>query len=630
MSHLFGTQDLKAIGGSRIILDGINVSVEDGDRIGVLGPNGAGKSTLLDLLAGVRQPDGGQLIARDGLTFAHLSQRDSSDAATVLEAIHPGREAHEWAAHADIRDIHAGLLEDVDLNAPLATLSGGQRRRVSLARVLCQGLIDERPADVIILDEPTNHLDVEGIAWLAQHLSKRFGGRGNTRGTGALIVVTHDRWFLDAVCTHVWEVVPGVDPGYGRPQIPGRIEIYEGSYAAYILARAERARIAQATAQKRSNLLRKELAWLQRGAPARTSKPRFRIDAAEALIANEPPPRDEVELVRMASARLGKKVIDLEDVSLTFGEGNSTRTLLDQVTYRFAPAERVGIIGVNGAGKTSLLRLLEGTLQPTSGTVRRGKTVQVATLSQDAHELDEVSHLRVVEAVAEVALSVIIGDKEVTASQLVERIGFTKDRAWTPVADISGGERRRLQLVRLLMGEPNVILLDEPTNDLDTDTLAAVEDLLDSFAGTIVVVSHDRYLLERVTTHQLALLGDGHLRDLPGGVDQYLELRRSARHESREESSEPEDASANTPSDAQTFRDAQRQARRIERTMDKIARRIAGLETQLGELSASGQPSEDDLKRMTKLSRTVSELRDQYEELEIEWLEAAETAERHA
>lgn len=630
MAHLFGTQDLKAIGGSRIILDGINVSVEDGDRIGVLGPNGAGKSTLLDLLAGVRHPDGGQLIARDGLTFAHLSQRDNTDATTVLEAIHPGREAHEWAAHADIRDIHAGLLEDVDLNAPLEMLSGGQRRRVSLARVLCQGLIDERPADVVILDEPTNHLDVEGIAWLAQYLSKRFGGRGNTRATGALIVVTHDRWFLDAVCTHVWEVIPGVDPGYGRPQIPGRIEIYEGSYAAYILARAERARIAQVTAQKRSNLLRKELAWLQRGAPARTSKPRFRIDAAEALIANEPPPRDEVELVRMASARLGKKVIDLEDVSLTFGEGPGARTLLDRVTYRFAPAERVGIIGINGAGKTSLLRLLEGTLEPTSGTVRRGKTVQVATLSQDAHELDEVSHLRVVEAVAEVALSVMIGDKEVTASQLVERIGFTKDRAWTPVADISGGERRRLQLIRLLMGEPNVILLDEPTNDLDTDTLAAVEDLLDSFAGTIVVVSHDRYLLERVTTHQLALLGDGQLRDLPGGVDQYLELRAVARHESREGAFELEDASANTPSDAQTFRDAQRQARRIERTMDKVARRITEVETQLGELSASGQPSEDDLQRMTELSRSLSELRDQHEELELAWLEAAETAERHA
>ncbi|MDO5728267.1 MAG: ABC-F family ATP-binding cassette domain-containing protein [Actinomycetaceae bacterium] len=629
MAHLFGTQDLKALGGSRIILDDVNVSVEDGDRIGVLGPNGAGKSTLLDLLAGVRTPDGGKLIARDGLAFAHLSQRDLVDAPTVLEAIHPGREAHEWAANADIRDIHSGLLDDIDLEAPVATLSGGQRRRVSLARVLSQGLIEERPADVVILDEPTNHLDVEGIAWLAQHLSKRFGGRGS-RGTGALIVVTHDRWFLDAVCTHVWEVIPGVDPGYGRAQIPGRIEIYEGSYAAYILARAERARQAQVAAQKRSNLLRKELAWLRRGAPARTSKPRFRIDAAEALIANEPPPRDEVELVRMASARLGKKVIDLEDISLTFGEGETARTLLDGVTYRFAPAERVGIIGVNGAGKTSLLRLLEGTLEPTSGTVRRGKTVQVATLSQDAHELDDVSHLRVVEAVADVALSVMIGDKEVTASQLVERIGFTKDRAWTPVADISGGERRRLQLIRLLMGEPNVILLDEPTNDLDTDTLAAVEDLLDSFAGTIVVVSHDRYLLERVTTHQLALLGDGQLRDLPGGIEQYLEMRKLAR--AGRSQTEPTEADAEPPAltDAQTFRNAQRQARRLERAMEKLSQQIDGIEAELGELSASGQPTADELQRMTELSRTLAQLRDKHDAVGMEWLEAAETAERHA
>lgn len=629
MAHLFGTQNLKALGGSRIILDDINVSVEDGDRIGVLGPNGAGKSTLLDLLSGARQPDGGHIVARDGLEFAHLSQRDVEDAPTVLDAIHPGRDEHEWAANARIRDIHSGLLADISLETPVAKLSGGQRRRVSLARVLSQGLIEENPADVVILDEPTNHLDVEGIAWLARHLANRFGPRAGG-ATGALIVVTHDRWFLDAVCTHVWEVIPGVDPGYGRPQIPGRIEVYEGSYAAYILARAERARIAQATAQKRENLLRKELAWLRRGAPARTSKPRFRIDAAEELIANEPPPRDEVELVRMASARLGKQVLDAEDVTLTFGEGANAITLLNRVTYRFAPGERVGIIGVNGAGKTSLLRLLEGTLEPTSGRIRRGKTVRLATLSQDTRELDAIGHLRVVEAVADVALSVMIGGKEVTASQLVERIGFTKDRAWTPVADISGGERRRLQFIRLLMSEPNVLLLDEPTNDLDTDTLAAMEDLLDSFAGTIIVVSHDRYLLERVTTHQLALLGNGALRDLPGGVEQYVAERASAKQAANSTISTDSAESERGPSDAQTFRDAQRRARRIERSMDKLSQQVVDIEAELGALSASGQPSDDDLRRMTELSRTLSELRVEHEELEVEWLEAAETAERHA
>lgn len=629
MAHLLGTQKLRALGGSRVILDDINVSVEDGDRIGVLGPNGAGKSTLLDLLAGARQPDHGQIIVRDGLEFAHLSQRDVEDAPTVLEAIHPGRKEHEWAANSRIRDIHDGLLADIALQTPVAHLSGGQRRRVALARVLSQGLIEEKPADVVILDEPTNHLDVEGIAWLARHLSDRFGARAGG-AAGALIVVTHDRWFLDAVCSHVWEVIPGVDPGYGRPQIPGRLEIYEGSYAAYILARAERARIAQVTAQKRENLLRKELAWLRRGAPARTSKPRFRIDAAEELIANEPPPRDEVELVRMASARLGKQVLDAEDVTLTFGEGADAIALLDHVTYRFAPGERVGIIGVNGAGKTSLLRLLEGTLEPTSGRIRRGKTVRLATLSQDTRELDDIGHLRVVEAVAEIALSVTIGDKEVTASQLVERIGFTKDRAWTPVADISGGERRRLQFIRLLMSEPNVLLLDEPTNDLDTDTLAAMEDLLDSFAGTIIVVSHDRYLLERVTTHQLALLGDGALRDLPGGVEQYVAERELAKQATTSGSSTDSTEGERGPSDAQTFRDAQRRARRIERTMDKVNHQIVKIEAELGSLSASGQPSDDDLRKMTELSRALSELRAEHEELEVEWLEAAETAERHA
>lgn len=627
MAHLFGTQNLKALGGSRIILDGINVSVEDGDRIGILGANGAGKSTLLGLLSGVRNPDGGALIRRDGVEIAFLTQRDPETDATVLDVLHPGKAAHEWASNALIRDIHAGLLADVPLEKPFNQLSGGQRRRVSLAKVLSQGLIDGHPAEVLILDEPTNHLDVEGVAWLAQHLNLRFGGRGNkARQNGALLVVTHDRWFLDEVCTHVWEVIAGVDPGKGKPQIPGRIETYEGSYAAYVLARAERARQAEVAAAKRENLLRKELAWLRRGAPARTSKPRFRIDAAEALIANEPPPRDEVELVKMATARLGKDVLDLENVSLTFSAGKEQKTIFNDVTYRLAPAERVGIVGVNGAGKTTLLRLLSKTISPDSGRVKQGKTVSVAVLSQDTHELDEIGHMRVVEAVNAVAPAVVIGGKDVSASQLVERIGFSKERAWTPVANISGGERRRLQLIRLLMSEPNVILLDEPTNDLDTDTLAAMEDLLDSFPGTLVVVSHDRYLLERVTTHQLALLGDGKLRHLPGGVDEYLRLRGNLPgvSEGGASTNNMGAASEKPVSSAKTSRAAQKEMQKLERQMERLSEQITAAEEKLAELSATASPSPQDLTAMTALVNETTLLRENYEELEMRWLELAE------
>lgn len=644
MAHLFGTQSIGAIGGSRKILADISVSVADGDRIGVLGPNGAGKTTLLDMLAGEREVDSGQIIVRDGVTFAHLSQRDIISDQKVQSVVHPGLAAHEWASVPAIRDVHEGLLADIDLEAKMSELSGGQRRRVNLARVLSAGVVQGHPADVLVLDEPTNHLDVEGVSWLAKHLNQRMGPRdGSGRNSGALIVVTHDRWFLDAVCTHVWEVVPGIDPGGSRPQVPGRIEMYEGSYAAYILARAQRARQNALAEQKRQNLLRKELAWLRRGAPARTSKPRFRIEAAEELIVNEPPPRDEVELVRMATARLGKQVIDLEGVSLAFGEGDEKRTIFEDVTYRLAPAERVGIVGVNGAGKTTLLRLLSGEVEPDSGRVKRGKTVKVRTLSQDTHELDAVAHRRVVEAVADVAQSVMIGDREVSASQLVERIGFTRSRAWTPVADISGGERRRLQLIRLLMSEPNVILLDEPTNDLDTDTLAAMEDLLDSFPGTLVVVSHDRYLLERTTTHQLALFGDGKLRAIPGGVEQYLQMREAGmggvagRGTSRWSDTNREEPGKNgahktlaapKTSDAQLFREAQKEARRIERQMDRLASQIEKYEAQLGELAANPEPSADQIAEMAQVSAALQDAQSEHDELEMAWLEAAEAAER--
>ena len=410
-----------------------------------------------------------------------------------------------WAADPATRDVLGGLFGGLDapvvggLAAPVASLSGGQRRRVALARLLTAA------HDVLLLDEPTNHLDVEGVAWLADHLRRRWPD-----GRGGLIVVTHDRWFLDAVCTTTWEVHEGV------------VDAYDGGYAAYVLARAERARIAAVTEERRQNLIRKELAWLRRGAPARTSKPRFRMDAATALIADEPPPRDGVALQRMATARLGKDVVDLEDVTVTVGAG---RVLLDGVTWRLGPGDRIGVVGVNGSGKTTLLRVLLGQVVPTGGRVRRGKTVRSAILSQDVRELDEVAHLRVAEAVEKVRGTVRIGDRDVTAGQLLERLGFTRQRSWTPVGELSGGERRRLQLLRLLMGEPNVLMLDEPTNDLDTDTLTAVEDALDGWPGTLIVVSHDRYLMERVTDRQVALLGDGAVRDLPGGVEEYVRLR---------------------------------------------------------------------------------------------------------
>lgn len=629
MAHLLGLESISVMVGSRILLDDVTLGIEDGTRVGVLGPNGAGKSTLLSVLAGTRLVDGGRVTRAGDTRVAMLAQADDfAPGATVRQVVHGDVPEYVWASDPAVRDVHAGLLADLDLDAEVTRLSGGQRRRVALAAVLTA------PSDVIILDEPTNHLDVEGVDWLARHLSARFSGR--RASTGALVTVTHDRWFLDAVCTNVWEVVPGIDPGGGRPQVPGRIETYDGGYAAYVLARAERARQAAVAAEKRDNLLRKELAWLRRGAPARTSKPRFRINAAEALIADVPPPRDSVELMAMATARLGKKVLDLEDVTVRYPLGNGAqREVLRKVTWRLAPGERVGVVGVNGAGKTTLLRLLEGLQEPTEGRVVRGKTVKVATLSQSTHELDPLADARVVEAVAMVGEHVSVGGKELTATQLVERLGFTRQRAWTRVGEVSGGERRRLQLLRLLMTEPNVLLLDEPTNDLDTDTLAAVEDILDSFPGTLVVVSHDRYLLERVTDHQVALLGDGSVRDLPGGVEQYLRLRREA-----EESAGAvvtRSTSAGTGADGAAAggsgpagltgaerRELQKNLARIERKMDKAAQAVESLHARMEQVSAD--PAR--VGELAELGRELAAAEAEQSELEAQWLEAAEVLEQ--
>ena len=634
MAHLLGAESIRIAVGSRLLLDDVTLGIGDGGRVGLLGPNGAGKSTLLAALAGAREVDGGRVTRSRGTRVAMLAQSDDfAPGDTVRTAVHGDAPEHEWASQAPIRDIHAGLLADVDLDARVAALSGGQRRRVALAAVLTA------QADVVILDEPTNHLDVEGVDWLARHLNARFAGR---RAAGALIAVTHDRWFLDAICTNVWEVVPGADPGGGRPQVAGRVETYDGGYAAYVLARAERARQAAVAAAKRENLLRKELAWLRRGAPARTSKPRFRIEAAEALIADVPPPRDAVRLTAMATARLGKKVLDLEGVTVRYPEagGAGEREVLRRVTWRLAPGERVGVVGVNGAGKTTLLRLLEGVQEPDEGRVVRGATVRVAALSQSTHELDALADKRVVEAVAMVGEHVRVGGKDLTAAQLVERLGFTRRRAWTRVGEISGGERRRLQLLRLLMTEPNVLLLDEPTNDLDTDTLAAVEDILDSFPGTLVVVSHDRYLLERVTDHQVALLGDGALRDLPGGVEQYLRLRREAvvnddaaegrggASGSRARGGGAAAGSAGTVAGAGDGRalsgagrrEAQKSLARIERRLERAGRAVDALHARLE--AASADPAR--LGELAELGRELAAAEDARSELETAWLETAE------
>lgn len=621
MAHLLGTQSLAVLAGSRRLLEDVTLGIEDASRVGILGPNGAGKSTLLRLVAGVQEAASGLLTKREGVRVVLLDQKDSFDPELpVVEAVHPGLAEYEWASDPRVRDIHAGLLADIDLASRVGDLSGGQRRRVALARVLCA------PSEVVCLDEPTNHLDVEGVAWLAAHLNARFARPG---AVGALLVVTHDRWFLDAVCEHIWEVVPGVDPGGDRPQIPGRVEVYDGSYAAYTLARAERLRQADVAAVKRKNLLTKELAWLRRGAPARTSKPKFHIEAAEALIADVPPPRDTVELMKMASARLGKDVLDLEDVTLAFGRPDgSLNKIFDSVTLRLAPGERVGVVGVNGAGKTSLLNLLRGDLAPDSGRVKRGKTVEVATLSQDTHELDALADMRVVEAVAAVAQTCVVEGRELTASQMTERMGFTRQRAYTRIREISGGERRRLQLMRLLMASPNVLLLDEPTNDLDTDTLAAMEDLLDSFPGTLVVVSHDRYLLERVTDHQVALLGDGTIRALPGGVEQYLRLRAEGGAAQTPQTT-PAEALPQAPalSDAAARRAAKKEADRIERRLERLRSEAGDLEARLEALGHEVASDPSAVSELQEASARHSRVLSKIAELEDAWLLAAELLE---
>lgn len=505
MAHLLGAENLHLEYPTRVVFDRVTLGINEGDRVGIVGRNGDGKSSLLGMLSGRIEPDSGRVTKRGGVQMGVLDQSDTLDEnASVEYAIVGDRPAHEWAGDAKVRDVINGLVADLPWDARIGTLSGGQRRRVALAALL----VGEW--DIIALDEPTNHLDVEAITWLAGHLKKRWSTR-----SGGLLMVTHDRWILDEVCTATWEVHDRI------------VEPFDGGYAAYILQRVERDRMASATEQRRQNLARKELAWLRRGAPARTSKPKFRIDAANALIADEPPLRDTVSLASLAVTRLGKDVVDLLDVSVSYGE----RAVLHGIEWRIAPGERTGILGVNGAGKSTLLGLIDGSVTPSSGRVKRGTTVRVATLSQRLDELDDFANDPVRVVIGRLRTTYTFGSgskaQELTPGQLLERLGFSSAQLSTPVKDLSGGQKRRLQLLLILLDQPNLLVLDEPTNDLDTDMLAALEDVLDSWPGTLLVVSHDRYFLERVTDQQYAIL-DGRLRHLPGGVDEYLRLRAAS------------------------------------------------------------------------------------------------------
>ncbi|MHA7264199.1 ABC-F family ATP-binding cassette domain-containing protein [Arthrobacter sp. TMN-37] len=603
MAHLLGAENLSVAFVTRTILDGVSLGLEDGDRIGMVGRNGDGKSTLMRLLAQRTTPDSGRVTRRRDVSVGYLDQTDVLDGSlSVGEAIVGTQDDHEWASSPKIRDVMGGLVSEVDWHAPVSSLSGGQKRRVALAKLL----IGDH--DVIMLDEPTNHLDVEGVAWLAGHLKQRW------RPTeGGLLVVTHDRWFLDEISTRTWEVHDAIVDGF------------DGGYAAYVLARAERDRMNAVIESKRVQLVKKELAWLRRGAPARTAKPKFRIEAANELIADVPEPRDTLALNKMAMSRLGRDVLDLEDISLTIDAGGQERRLFSNVTLRLAPGQRLGLVGVNGSGKTTLLRMLNGEVPPTNGRLKRGKTVQTAVLSQEVRELDELGDSRVIEVIEAEKRVFSVGGKEVSASQLVEQLGFTNEKQWTRVSELSGGERRRLQLLRLLVGEPNVLMLDEPTNDLDTDTLSAIEDVLDGWPGTLVVVSHDRYLLERVTDTQMALLGDGRLRDLPGGVDQYLELRRAAPSlrvtgSSASPAVSKDGGTAGGSSEAE-LRQARKDLARIERQITKLDAQKGKLHQQMDE---AGSKPDADFGYLAELNVKLSALQAETEGLEEQWVLAAE------
>lgn len=591
---LLGAESLHLEYPTRVVFDSVSVGIEEGDRIGIVGRNGDGKSSLLGMLAGTVEYQSGRVTRRGGVRFGVLTQRDDlNDEATVGRSIIGDMAEHEWAGDARIRDIIAGLVADLPWDAHIGNLSGGQRRRVALAALL----IGEW--DLLALDEPTNHLDVEGISWLAGHLKNRW-----PKNSGGLLVVTHDRWFLDEVCTETWEVHDGI------------VEPFEGGYAAYVLQRVERDRIRAATEQKRQNLMRKELAWLRRGAPARTSKPKFRVDAANELIADVPPVRNPIELQRLAVARLGKDVVDLEDVSVSFG----AKEILRDVTWRIGPGERTGILGANGAGKSTLLSLIAGDTEPTSGRVKRGKTVKLGFLDQQFSQLAEIADDRVREVLARTKTTFQVDGKDLTPAQLLERLGFAREHLSARVKELSGGQKRRLQLLLLLLSEPNVIALDEPTNDVDSDMLAAMEDLLDSWPGTLLVISHDRYLLERVTDQQYAIL-DGQLRHVPGGVDEYLRLREENVTPALQKSASETEAGAEAKLSGAELRAARKEIASIERRMEKIDTEVEKIHERMAEHDQS------DFEGLQKFTDEISALKQESNQLEERWLELSEEIE---
>ena len=616
MAHLLGTQSLHVALPDRVLLDDVTVGIDEGDRIGVVGRNGDGKSTLLRLLARAQEPDEGRVTVRGGVRVGVLTQQDEATVgASVRDRVVGDRPEYEWASDARIRDVLAGLLGGIDLDAPLTGLSGGQLRRVHLAELLVGDW------DVLLLDEPTNHLDVEGIAWLAEHLRRRWSAKD-----GGLVVITHDRWFLDAVCTRMWEVHDGI------------VEPFEGGYAAYVLQRVERDRQAAAIESKRQNLMRKELAWLRRGAPARTSKPKFRIDAANELIAGEPPVRDTVALTQLATSRLGRDVIDVLDVDAGYGG----TTVLEDVTLHIGPADRIGILGPNGAGKSTLLALITGDLEPLAGRVKRGKTVTVRQVSQRLEGLQEHLDSRVSDVVGRYRTTFTAGKDEVSPGQLLERLGFTAAHQKVQVKALSGGQQRRLDLLLTLLEEPNVLVLDEPTNDMDTDMLAAMEDLLDTWPGPLLVVSHDRYLLERITDTQYAVL-DGTVRHVPGGVEQYLALR-AASEEAAAGSASSRATGAGSSGAAGSGSGAGgagpsgsggssavapalsgAEAHAAQKELGAIERRMQKLEKQTESLHAKlAGHDQSDYQGLQEITAQLQEVERENEELEERWLELSE------
>jgi len=596
MANLLNLEKVTKSYGVRILLDEVSLGVAEGERIGIVGRNGDGKTTLLNLMAGRETPDTGRVSLNRGLHVGYLDQRDLlDDTHSVREVVLAGKDDHEWAGDATTREVVEVLLADVALDRAVHGLSGGERRRCSLARLLLDDV------DLLILDEPTNHLDVEAVAWLAEHLVRR---------TSALVVVTHDRWFLDAVCERTWEVHPG-------PQGAGVVDAYDGGYAAFVLARAERHRQASASETRRQNLLRKELAWLRRGAPARTAKPKFRIEAANNLIEDVPPPRDRIELQKFATQRLGKQVVDLEHVDLTRGE----KHLLRDATWRLGPGDRVGIVGVNGAGKSSVLQLVGGTLQPDTGRVKHGKTIALAHLFQqvpaedpDARVLPSIEDIRRVTRTAT--------GQEVSASSMLERFGFTGDKLTARIGDLSGGERRRFQLLKLLLAEPNVLLLDEPTNDLDIDTLNVLEDFLDGWPGTLIVVSHDRYFLERVTDSVWALMGDGQISMLPNGVDQYLAARKKGGARPAEVTPQVVERPAEPARSSAKAKVGGADERAARKTVARLDKQLARLNAREASITDEMLVSASDPEKLKVLHAESRQLAEQKAGFELEWLEA--------